>query len=93
MALTERTQIGKLDILEDGQLQVREDRIIVADGIEIARLYHRRVVEPTATPAPDAKLVQDIAAVVWTPDIIQAYQAKKRAAQSPPSLDTIEIGR
>ena len=46
MALTSETYIDKLEILEDGQMQVREAKVILEDGKEISRAYHRMVLDP-----------------------------------------------
>lgn len=80
MPVVKRLVLGKLDILEDGQLQLREDTIIEDDGVEIARLYHRRVLEPTEPvnlPVDAQPLVRGIAPVVWTPAVIAEYRRKQ----------------
>ena len=46
MALTERIEIGRREVLADGQIQVRTDTIIEKDGVEISRAFHRHVVAP-----------------------------------------------
>jgi len=35
MALTERKEIGKMEILPDGIIQVRTDTVIERDGVEV----------------------------------------------------------
>ena len=46
MALTERIEIGSIEVLPMGQIQVRTDTIIERDGVELSKSYHRHVVEP-----------------------------------------------
>jgi hypothetical protein len=46
MALTERKEIGSIEVLPLGQIQVRTDTVIDRDGVEISRTYHRHVLEP-----------------------------------------------
>ena len=53
MALTERTEIGSINVLPMGQIQVRTDTIIERDGVEISRTYHRHVVEPDSFAVRD----------------------------------------
>ena len=77
--ITERTLIGKLEILEDGQLQIRTDRIVEADGVELARLFHRRVLEPDMVTTGETDLrLKAVITTVWTPEVIAAYEEKKR---------------
>jgi hypothetical protein len=73
MALTERTEIGKIEVLPMGQIQVRADTIIERDGKEISRAYHRHVVEPDADTSNEDQRVKDIANTVHTPAVKQAW--------------------
>jgi hypothetical protein len=75
MALTERTEIGQMTILPDGQIQVRKDTVIERDGIEINRQYHRHVVDPLDDITNEDQRVKDVAGVVHTPAVKAARQA------------------
>lgn len=46
MALTKKIIIDSINILPDGQTQIREVTIIEEDGVEIAKTYHRHVIKP-----------------------------------------------
>ena len=46
MALTEDTIVDSIDVLPDGQIQVRRADRIFRDGVEISKSYHRHVVSP-----------------------------------------------
>lgn len=75
--ITERKVFGKIEILPDGEIQLREDTIIERDGVEISRLYHRRVIEPDITHNEvDGRLIR-IIGIVWTPEVIEEYKKKK----------------
>jgi hypothetical protein len=77
MALSKRQEFGKIEVLPDGQIQLREDRVIEEDGVEVARTYRRSVLEPSATlPTIDPR-VRAIANAIWTPTVVAAYLAKK----------------
>ena len=72
MALTERKEIGSMDVLPMGQIQVRTDTVIEKDGVEISRTYHRHVIEPHISAGDLSKQdarVQAIVATVHTPEI------------------------
>jgi hypothetical protein len=74
MALTERTVIGSRDVLENGAIQIRTDRIIERDGVEISRTYHRHVLAPGDSITAEDPSVQRIAMAEHTPERIAAYQ-------------------
>jgi hypothetical protein len=78
MALTEKTVIGSRDVLEDGQIQVRRDTVILKDGIEISRTYHRHVVAPGDDISTEDPSVQLVAKAVHTPALVAAYKLAQR---------------
>ena len=80
MALTERTEIGSMDVLPMGQIQVRTDTIIERDGVELSKSYHRHVVEPDSDTSNEDQRVKDVANTVHTPAVKQAW-ADFRASQ------------
>jgi hypothetical protein len=78
--LTERTEIGSIEVLPMGQIQVRADTVIERDGKEISRTYHRHVVEPDSDTSNEDQRVKDVANTVHTPAVKQAW-ADFRASQ------------
>ena len=79
--LTEQTIIDKMEILEDGQIQVRKARVIYDNGVEISRTFHRHVIDPgrdVAADQPDGR-VKRVAGAVWTKDVVDARKAKLAA--------------
>ena len=88
--LTERIVVGRMEVLEDGQIQIREDTVIERDDVEISRLYHRRVLEPTEPEDIDnepSERLKAVAGTLWTPDVITQYRNKK-AASLPVTRDS-----
>ena len=79
MALVEKTEIGRRDVLADGQIQVRTDTIIEKDGVEISRTYHRHVVAPGDDVSGEDAAVQTVANAVHTDAVIAAYIAARDA--------------
>jgi hypothetical protein len=77
MALTERTEEDKIEILADGTMQIRTATIIERDGVEISRTYHRHVIQPDADPADQSPKVKAIAASVWTAKVKTAFATAK----------------
>jgi hypothetical protein len=75
MALTEKTIIDKIEIVENSSIQVRTATIIEKDGTELTRTFHRHVLTPGDNVSTEDLKVQAIANVIWTEEVIVAYQA------------------
>ena len=75
MALTEKTIIDKIELIENNSIQVRTATIIEKDGVELTRTFHRHVVAPGADITNEDPKVQAIANAIWTEEIIAAYSA------------------
>lgn len=73
MALTEKTIVDKIEILETNSIQVRTANVIEKDGVEISRTFHRHVVNPSNDITGEDAKVQAVANAVWTEEIIAAY--------------------
>lgn len=78
--LTEKKIIDKIEVVNGMFIQMREATIIEKDGIEIAKSYHRWSFVPGSDVSSMPQSVQDIANIVWTPEVIAAYQAKMSEA-------------
>ena len=74
MAITKRLEY-KEEILPNQVIQIRTTTVVEEDGVELARNHHRHVVSPGDDVTAEVQEVQDIAAALWTADIISAYQA------------------
>lgn len=66
----------RIEILEDGQLQVRKATIVLKGGEEIGRRYHRHVLAPGDDVTKENKRVKAVARAVWTPEVIKEYKEK-----------------
>jgi hypothetical protein len=75
MALTEKTIIDKIEVIENNSIQVRTATIIEKDGTELTRTFHRHVVAPGTDISNEDPKVQAIATAIWTEEIIAAYSA------------------
>ena len=66
MALTEKTEIGSIEVFPMCQIQIRTDTVIEKDGIEISRTYHRNTIDPHSDTTNEDQRVKDVATVVHT---------------------------
>lgn len=74
MSLTERSTIDKIEVLENGIIQVRRADIVERDGVEIAKSYHRWTLTPGQDLTGQEQRVIDVANAVWTAEVVAAYQ-------------------
>ena len=81
MALTKEQVIDKIEVLENGSIQIRQVTRIMEDGKELSKSYHRWAFDPGSDVSDQPANVQAIAAAAWTPAIIAAYQAQIAASQ------------
>jgi hypothetical protein len=79
MALTKEQAIDKIEIMENGILQVRQVTRILEDGNQLSSSYHRWSFIPGSDVSDQPGNVQAIAAAVWTEEVIAAYQAQHQS--------------
>jgi hypothetical protein len=79
MALKKEVKIDRVEVVENGIVQVRQATIITEDGNQISRTYHRWTIAPGEDYSTQEQQVQDICKVIHTPEVIAAYQAQQEA--------------
>ena len=82
MALEKQTVVDKIEVVENGCVQVRTATRIVEDGNVISSSYHRHVVAPGQDYSNEDARVQAICAATHTAEVIAAYQAAIEAQQA-----------
>jgi hypothetical protein len=93
MALQQNVVIDKIEVVENGIVQVRERNDIFDDATPetiIASNYHRWSLTPGQDLTKQPANVTAIANAAWTPEVIAAYQAQVEAntAKVPNILTT-----
>jgi len=74
--LTEHTEVDKIEVVGTHRhIQVRTATVIMRDGVEVSRAYHRHVVTPGADVTNEDEAVQAVAGVLHTPEVVEAYRA------------------
>jgi len=76
MTLASSTIIDKIEVLENGVVQVRQAQVITDSGNEIARNFSRWVCVPGEDVSTQDAKVKAICEAVWTSDVVSAYQAQ-----------------
>ena len=74
MAL-EKTTEEKFEVLPNGVVQLRTATLIIEDGKELARNYHRELLPPGTDVSGQSEECQAICAAVWTEAKISSYMS------------------
>jgi len=81
MALEKQTVVDKIEVTENGSVQVRTATRILEDGNVISQSYHRHVVVPGQDYSNEDPKVQGICSAVHTAETVAAYEAFVAAQQ------------
>jgi hypothetical protein len=74
--MLEKVQIvDRIEVLENGCVQVRTKTAIMEDGKQISVTYHRHVVAPGDDYSGEDTRVQGVCAALHTAEVIAAYKA------------------
>lgn len=82
MALEKVEVVDRIEVIENGCVQVRTKTAIMEDGKQISGTFRRHVVAPGNDYSSEADRVQAICAATHTPEVIAAYQAAQAAASA-----------
>ena len=78
MAITKETQIGKIEVVgQYKSVQVRTDTVVMEDGEELSRKYHRHALLPDAVITGEHTEVQAVCNAVWTDKVKADYETFK----------------
>ena len=83
MAITKETQIGKIEVIgKYKSVQVRTDTVVIEDGEELSRKYHRHALMPDADISNEHAEVQAVCNAVWTDQVKANYETFKAAQET-----------
>ena len=80
MALEKKTVTGQIEVGETGTIGLRTDTVVLDDGVEISRNFHRKVLAPGDDVSGEDAKTQAVAGAVWTESVVSAYAAAQAAA-------------
>lgn len=74
--LVKEVLVDRIEILEDGQMQIRQATRILEDGVIISQSFHRHVVAPGDNLDVEDIRVKNVGSVIHTKAVKGAYAAK-----------------
>lgn len=84
MALEKLIIVDRIEVVENGSVQVRTKTAIMEDGKQISSTFHRHVVAPGDDYSTEDARVKSICKATHTKDVIAAYELS--VAQSKKSV-------
>jgi len=82
MALEKIEIVDKIEVIENGCLQVRTKTAIHEDGKQISSAFHRHVVAPGDDYSGESDRVKAICVATHTPEVIAAYKATQETVKA-----------
>ena len=83
MALEKVQIVDRIEVLENGSVQVRTKTAIMEDGKQISGNFHRHVVAPGDNYSGECDKVKAICAATHTAEVVAAYQAALAEQENP----------
>jgi hypothetical protein len=78
MALEKVEIVDRIEVVENGSVQVRTKTAIKEDGVEISSKFHRHVVAPGDDFSKEDARVQAICKATHTKNVVAAYKAAQQ---------------
>lgn len=81
--LTKEVSIDKIEVLKNGNIQVRKRLTVYEDGVYLSHKFiDRQIFTPDTTiegidMGEGTDRIKNIATVVWTQEVVEAYEIKK----------------
>jgi hypothetical protein len=82
MALEKIAVVDRIEVLENGCVQVRKKTVIMEDGVQISGSFHRHFVAPGSDYSGEEARVKAICAATHTAEVIAAYKTIQEAKQA-----------
>jgi len=77
MALTEKIEIDRIEVVGNWNIQVRQATTIEKDGVFVSKTFHRWLLTPDDDITNQEQKVKDICNSAWTQEVKDAYTAFK----------------
>jgi hypothetical protein len=77
MALIEKIDIDRIEVVNQWIIQVRRNTTIEQNGQFVSNTFHRWILTPDMDISGQEQKVKDIANAAWTPEVKVAYEAFK----------------
>jgi hypothetical protein len=80
MSLTKEVLIDKIEVVENGTVQVRQATRIMEDGVQLSQSFQRWTIAPGQDYSDQPDNVKAICQATHTPAVVAAYEAQIEAS-------------
>lgn len=80
--IEKNVSVDRIEVLENGCVQVREKISIIENNVEISASFQRHVVAPGDDYSQESDRVKAICQLVHTPEAVQAYKDKLQSERN-----------
>ena len=77
MALTEKIEIDRIEVVNNWNVQVRQATTIERDGVLVSKTFNRWILTPDSDITNQEQKVQDICNAAWTTEVRSAFETFK----------------
>ena len=77
MALTEKIEIDRIEVVNNWNVQVRQATTIERDSVFVSKTFHRWVLNPDSDITNQEQKVKDICNAAWTTEVRSAFETFK----------------
>lgn len=81
MALEKLVVVDRVEVLENGIVQIRTKTAILEDGVQISGTFHRHVVAPGDDFSQENDRVKAICKATHTKEVVAAYKALQESKE------------
>ena len=82
MALTEKIEIDRIEVVGNWNIQVRQATTIEKDGVFVSKTFHRWLLTPDDDITNQEQKVKDICNSAWTQEVKDAWIAFKQEQEN-----------
>jgi len=79
--ITKQTVVDQITITENCTILMRETTRIEEDGAILSTTFHRTTICPGDDVSSFSDQIKNIAAVVWTPEVIENFKSQQQQQQ------------
>jgi hydroxymethylpyrimidine pyrophosphatase-like HAD family hydrolase len=82
MSIIKQIVVDQITVTENGAVLYREATRIIENGVQLSQTYHRSSLTPSQDLTGVPANVVAICNVVWTAEVVAAYEAAQAATQT-----------
>jgi hypothetical protein len=67
-----------VEVLENNEIFVKKITRVYRDGIEVAKIYHKTLLNPGQDTTEEVEKVKKVAKTIWTKEVVDEYKKNEK---------------